>query len=331
MSLERILLNLFTQIQADLAKEDKEFTKDNVLLKLSQEHVKVKAHQKQCMEQLVEEEKIERSTLTSDSICKPGFDKTIVNKDISPPKKPSKKETKIEILNPKTLKTTSVENTSKLSTDKKSNSDNSDDEDIEISDLALAFSKLKTFDESFAFITKYPYFVHERYSDELLTYAFECELKKDCAYAEQCVFQSLIITYCIRLGKDGVSLFFKKLNTEGVEMFKKDAKETYLLLKERSLVIAEKSANESGKKSIFQLEPSSEDSRFVVNIPTDEDVDRLNLFNSLPAALKEALKTAEIDPINRALADLNEQEAEQALHICDEGEFLLFDVPTGAS
>lgn len=77
MSLEKIILNLFGQIQSDLAKEELEFTKENLLAKLQIELKKVETHQKQCKEQLLEEWKIEKTTLTSDSICKPGFDKTV--------------------------------------------------------------------------------------------------------------------------------------------------------------------------------------------------------------------------------------------------------------
>ncbi|KAI0243779.1 hsp90 co-chaperone Cdc37 [Massospora cicadina] len=270
MSLEKLIISMFSQIQADLAKEKLEFSKENVLSKLQAELGKVEDYQSQCKKELEAEEKAESSTLTSDNICKPGFDKTVDVVD-----------------------------------SKSSNQEDSEDSEaeVEISDLASAFSKLKTFDESFEFITKYPCFVDERYSDELLAHAFECELKKDYAYAEQ-------------------------LNSEGFEMFKKDAKETYLLLKERAKVIAAKASEDSGKKAIFQLEPASEDSKFVVNIPAEEDIERYKLFTSLPTALQEALKTTEIDPINRALADLSEQEAEQALRICDEGVFLLFDVPS---
>lgn len=333
--IEKMMLNMFSQIQADLAKEKLEFTKENVLSKLQSELEKVEDHLFECRKELEAEIKIEQSTLTCDNICKPGFDKTILTKSTTPspaaPKKVLKKEKTIEILNPKTLATTPVSKPV-TATDRKAveNEETGDSEaEVEISDLAAAFSKLKAFEESFDFITKYPYFVDERYSDELLAHAFECELKKEYAYAEQCVLQSLIITYCIKLGKDGVNLFFKRLNSEGLEMFKKDARETYLLLKERAKVIASKASEGSGKRAVFQLEPASEDSKFVVNIPTEDDTERYKLFTSLPTALQEGLKTAEIEPINKALAELTEQEAEQALHLCDQGAFLLFDVPGG--
>lgn len=331
-TLDKHLVGLFAHIQSKLLEEKKELNKDTFMVKLREEHEILKAHQKKCQEDLATEEKVENSTLTSDSICKPGFDKTVVNKSAPPPepKKATKKkpkETKIEILNPKTLEAHPAVKSSSIEESVNMPEESDGEEDIEISDIALKFAKSKSFDESLALISKHPYLISDQYSDEILAHAFEVEMKKNYAFAKNCVHQSLVLQYCNRLGKDGVGLFFARLKSQGFEIFTKDVHDTYNILKERCKVLLEKSANESKEKAIFQLEPSSPDSQLSVYVPTEDEQDRYELFLSLPESLQAAFRIGTIEALNEALKDLDEQEAEQALQTCDQGQFILFEVP----
>ena len=47
-------------------------------------------------------------------------------------------------------------------------------------------------------------------SDALLVAAFTAQGDGKAKYAKQCVHQSLLLQYCEKLGKDGVSIFFKR-------------------------------------------------------------------------------------------------------------------------
>jgi cell division cycle protein 37 len=47
-------------------------------------------------------------------------------------------------------------------------------------------------------------------TDALLVAGFNAQMKGDSVYAKQSVHQGLLIQYCEKLGKDGVSLFFKR-------------------------------------------------------------------------------------------------------------------------
>lgn len=47
-------------------------------------------------------------------------------------------------------------------------------------------------------------------SDALLVAAFTAQGDGKAKYAKQCVNQSLLLQYCDKLGRDGVSVFFKR-------------------------------------------------------------------------------------------------------------------------
>lgn len=47
-------------------------------------------------------------------------------------------------------------------------------------------------------------------TDAFLLAGFRAEVKGESKYAKQCVNRSLMLQYCEKLGRDGVSLFFKR-------------------------------------------------------------------------------------------------------------------------
>ena len=91
--------------------------------------------------------------------------------------------------------------------------DDDDDEDIPtLSPSAKRFSKLdpKNWDAAFKAISAEPTLLKDEVHDAILMEAFEAAIRGDARYAEQCVHQSLILSYCRKLGKDGVAMFFKR-------------------------------------------------------------------------------------------------------------------------
>lgn len=60
------------------------------------------------------------------------------------------------------------------------------------------------------FIAKNPAVVAEKETDGLLIEAFNSQIDGKAEYAQQCVHQALLLQYCRQLGRDGVSLFFKR-------------------------------------------------------------------------------------------------------------------------
>ena len=95
-----------------------------------------------------------------------------------------------------------------------SEADSSDDEVPELTPALLAFSKLPIggYEPSFKFISVHPEVLNgEESIDALMMEGFNQQLKGgNSERAKRCVHQSLLLTYCQKLGKDGVALFFKR-------------------------------------------------------------------------------------------------------------------------
>jgi cell division cycle protein 37 len=74
------------------------------------------------------------------------------------------------------------------------------------------FSKLRLsgFSESWEYIKQHRDVVVPGASDALLVAAFRAERAGKHSYAKQCTHQSLLLQYGEKLGKDGMSIFFRK-------------------------------------------------------------------------------------------------------------------------
>lgn len=72
------------------------------------------------------------------------------------------------------------------------------------------FAGLSGLDASLKALSANPELASQKYSDEILAEAFRLEMAGKSAEAKRCVQQSLILQYCGLLGKDGISMFFKR-------------------------------------------------------------------------------------------------------------------------
>lgn len=82
-----------------------------------------------------------------------------------------------------------------------------------LSSAAQKFAEIKASDypASLAAIQADPtLYLDELTTDALLVEAFESEMRGAKSRAMNCVHQGLLLQYCRKLGKDGVSLFFRK-------------------------------------------------------------------------------------------------------------------------
>lgn len=98
---------------------------------------------------------------------------------------------------------------------KADDSDDSDDPDNEIPTLTpslKAFSQLplKSYEQSWEFLKRDNGVFVPGAVDALFIAGFEAEMRGESKYARQCIHQGTIVQFCEKLGKDGVSLFFKK-------------------------------------------------------------------------------------------------------------------------
>lgn len=73
-------------------------------------------------------------------------------------------------------------------------------------------AKLDAFEAMFQYLGSHKELLRESYgtADALLVQAFESQLAGQKALARMCTEKALLVQYCNKLGKDGVSLFFKR-------------------------------------------------------------------------------------------------------------------------
>ena len=87
-----------------------------------------------------------------------------------------------------------------------------DDELPQLTPSLEQFSRipLRGYQQSWDFIKEHRDVVVPGAADALLVAAFEAQSRGDSKYAQQCVNQSLLLQYSEKLGRDGVTVFFRK-------------------------------------------------------------------------------------------------------------------------
>ncbi|GAA97834.1 uncharacterized protein L969DRAFT_96176 [Mixia osmundae IAM 14324] len=227
-----------------------------------------------------------------------------------------------------------------------------DDTDLEeLSSTARAFSQIKMGDwtSSYRAISQAgSELLKDSVVDAMLLEAFQLGMAGKKQACMNCTNQALMIQYCGKLGRDGVSLFFKKMR-ENVQkaqsVFLADVKETFERLWARSQVVAEE--QRTGGEEVIQLVAENPDTVISFDVPQGpppeklvlegegtEDLDvedvrkylqrKWDIWQTLAPALQEALKTGSLDQVNVVLGKMPVPEAERAVQVLDEGNILNF-------
>jgi len=236
-------------------------------------------------------------------------------------------------------------------------SPDADEEEEEYSELPqltpelVEFSKvpLRDYDASFQYIQQHRNVYVPGASDALLVAAFTAQSDGNSSYAKQCVHQSLLLQYCEKLGRDGVSVFFKRMmsgDPRAESVFVKDMEETYAHLASRVKAVKEEEENAPGPEQI-QLVPEKPGQTISFNVPEGpppedftlegeglEGIDkeevrkalqmRWDVFKGFPENLQEALKTQSLDSVNRVLGNIKVDEAEKIVGLLDSAGILNF-------
>ncbi|OXC85092.1 cell division cycle protein 37 [Cryptococcus neoformans] len=260
-------------------------------------------------------------------------------------KKTEKVET-IEMLNPKA--------SSSAAPVAPATEDTDDEEDFgPLSPAGRAFAQipLGDFEKSYDFIKNDSSVLSSSTHDSLLAEAFDAERRGDKSLAMRCVHQSLLVNYCRQLGKDGVGLFFQKMiqkNPKSITMFNEDFQRTYNRIATRTReILAEEAAAPSGEREQIQLVATDPNMTIAFNLPDGpppekillegEGVEELDMeqvrawlqqkwdiFKSFPPRFQEALKTENLDKVNKVLGDMKVPEAEKIVELLQEGGMLSF-------
>ncbi|ODN75280.1 hypothetical protein L202_06464 [Cryptococcus amylolentus CBS 6039] len=306
----------------------------------------------------IEKEEAEmRKKITSDDIHE-GWDKSTVNpakqgvwdEKPKPKRAPAqKKEQTIEVLNPKA-------SSSALTPPAPLAEDSDDDEEFgPLSESGRAFANIPigAFEKSYNFIQNDSSVLAASTHDSLLAEAFDAERRGDNQLAMRCVHQSLLISYCRQLGKDGVGLFFQKMitrNPQSIKMFQEDFTRTYGRIHLRTKeILAEEAKNPSApaERETIQLVATDPSMDITFNIPDGpppaelhiegegaEDLDlddvrawlqrKWEIFEGFPEDFRKALQTENLEKVNKVLGDMSLNEAEGIVGLLQEGGMLSF-------
>lgn len=265
-------------------------------------------------------------------------------------------DTKIETINDPVAAATSGPSTSGYQSDVDTNdlarrASASDEEDIpDLSSAARQFIAvpIDKWEKLFACISDHPELLHPKTVDAILMEAFNVAGKGDATKTMACVHQALILQYCAKLGRDGVSLFFKRMsaNNAGRELFRNDVKSTYDRIWTRSKEIKAEEGDQGGEEAI-QLVATEEGTKISFNVPTGPPPENITLegegtenfdveevksflnrqwdiFDAFPKHFKEALQDNSLDRVNTCLARMALDEAEETVKRLQEAGILSF-------
>jgi len=301
---------------------------------VSSHQSKVQGLQKDLNTELNKLEKEEGSKITSESY-NTGFSSSHVSKAAPEPPAATKsqKSAEPELLNPSRPST----EPSKLSGGA-AEDDELDEEDMKASPLAKRFGKIAYGDyrTSLQFIGQYPSILSENETDGLLVEAFDAQSKakskKEEDYARQCVHQALLLQYCRQLGKDGVGLFFQRVQTPGHsarKLFLDDVNSTYARIRERTAELAKQAQEEGGDREQIQLHAVDPNTKINIVTPppldqcqTDDERAAREIFETFSPTLQTALESGSLDKVNEVLGKLSVEDAEQVVEQLGNGGML---------
>ena len=297
---------------------------------------KVNGLQRDLNADLTLQEKAEAGKITSDSIHE-GFNSSYIAKP--EPAAPAASTVQPELLNPGHKSKNDGAITSGAEADVEDDLD--EDADIEASATAKRFAKFAMGDYagSLEFIGRNPAILSEKETDGLLVEAFNAQSdaqgqKSQEDYARQCVHQALLHQYCRQLGKDGVGLFFKRIQTPGHQarkLFLDDVNSTYARIRSRTAEIAREREADGGSSDKEQIQLHAVDPNTQINIVTPPPADQCTtdderaaraIYDSFPPGLQRALASESLDEVNKVLGKMSVDEAEQVVEQLGNGGML---------
>ncbi|KAH9900567.1 Cdc37 N terminal kinase binding-domain-containing protein [Xylariomycetidae sp. FL2044] len=320
-SYTKMMATLLDQVNKAL-DEKKPENRYNALVEEIGSHLKqVQDLQSELEKRLAEMEKEEARRITSESIHT-GFDSSFVAKSAPGEKK---EEAKVELLNPNFSMSKPDEGKATSSAAANDDDDDDGDEELEASPDGRKFANIKSseYRESAVFVSAHPHILREKETDGILVMAFDAQLEGKDDFARNCVHQALLLQYCRSLGKDGVSLFFKRITTKGhkaQEVFYKDVQDTYYRIKNRAAEINAQRATGELSEGVEQIqlhavEPGTE---IKITIPPEKSEDEgekkgREIFQSFSTDMRKALETGSLDKVNEVLGKMKVEEAEDVV------------------
>lgn len=187
---------------------------------------------------------------------------------------------------------------------------------------------------------KNPEVLAEKETDGLLVEAFNAELDGRPKHARQCVHQGLLLQYCRQLGgRQGVEMFFKRIQTkdhQASKMFNDDVDSTYHRIKTRAAeILKERKENPQSAEGVEQIQLHAVDPNTQITIsvppkePTSSDPEERaaeqqarQIFENFPPGLQRALETGTLEEVNKVLAKMSVDQAEEIVEQLGQGGML---------
>jgi cell division cycle protein 37 len=352
----QMMASLVDAVKKDIdAQKSDEPRYDQFISGLEKEKARIADLQQQLFAKLAELEKEDKKHITSDDI-KEGFSYSNVRKgeeakptttssSSSVPKKTS--EPSAELLNPpkrpEALRTdTGQSSGADADIEEDAAADDDDDDDVTASPLAQSFAKIKAGDwyACLQFLMQHPEVMAEKETDGLLVEAFNSELDGKPKHARQCVHQGLLLQYCRQLGgRQGVELFFKRIQMkdhQAGKMFHDDVDSTYGRIKTRAAeILKERAENPQSAEGVEQIQLHAVDPGTQINIsvppkePTSSDPEERaaeqqarQIFDNFPPGLQRALESGKLEEVNKVLAKMSVDQAEEIVEQLGQGGML---------
>ncbi|ERT01496.1 cell division cycle protein 37 [Sporothrix schenckii 1099-18] len=295
---------------------------DAMVAEIEEHQNKVADLQRQLIDKLGELEKEESRKITSDTFHT-GFDSSHVNK--SAPSEGANTSGggsgKPELLNPG-YKSADTTEASSSSASKPGNDDGDNDDPSEPTALARKFAGIAPNNhlESRSFIAANPQVLAEKHEEGILMLAFDAEMEGKQDTARRCVHQAKLLEYCRTLGRDGVMLFFKRIETrdhKAHDLFYGDVQDTYVKIMTRVKEIKAQQAAGTSTEGIEQIQLHAVEPGTVINIrvpPADSDDPEVakarQIFDGFAPDMRKALESGSLDKVNEVLGRMKVDEAE---------------------
>lgn len=342
----QMMASLVDQVKKEMDEKKVEDNRLDAFISGLEEHkARVVGLQKELLAKLAELEAEEKRHITSDDIHD-GFNYSNVKQEpASSSAVPKKQQSSVELLNPPKRpdahRTDTGQSSGADADVEEGTAIDDNDDDVEASPLAKEFAKIKRGDWSacLSFISAHPEILKEKETDGLLVEAFNSELDGKPKHAKQCVHQGLLLQYCRQLGgRDGVALFFKRVQTkdhQANKLFNDDVDSTYRRIHDRATEIKKEREENASGEGVEQIQLHAVDPNTTINIQvppkepmsTDEEaraieISARQIFESFPPGLQRALESGKLDEVNKVLAKMSVDEAEEVVGKLGDGGML---------
>jgi ribosomal protein S20 len=143
----------------------------------------------------------------------------------------------------------------------------------------------------------------KKYADHLMAKAFKLEYENKTEKAKIACQWSLVLTYCLQMGTDGIGLFYSKLikgsNKESLAIFGTDLEDTFSRIKRRCHELREKAKDKEVNEENSNLTP-----------------EQAEAFKTFPKYFQDALLSNDMDAINNAFEQMDEQLSQEVMEKC---------------